>query len=127
VQFNLCRVLSDPTGEQDRPLVVRRANMRKPAAAMMLPHQTILSGGTATATAAAGGARPGMVAPLAAAAVAAVGGSLSGAGSGGLGTGSIASGGSIGMVDLGGSMGASSVAAGEVPLHLQPLVTMQVG
>jgi CUG-BP- and ETR3-like factor len=36
VKFNLQRVLSDPTGEQDRPLVVRRANMRKPAAALMM-------------------------------------------------------------------------------------------
>lgn len=36
LKFNLQRVLSDPTGEQDRPLVVRRANMRKPAASLML-------------------------------------------------------------------------------------------
>lgn len=36
LKFNLQRVLSDPTGEQDRPLVVRRANMRKPAASLMM-------------------------------------------------------------------------------------------
>jgi hypothetical protein len=36
LQLNLCRVLQDPTGEQTRPLVVRRANMRKPASALML-------------------------------------------------------------------------------------------
>jgi hypothetical protein len=35
LKFNLQRVLADPHGEQDRPLVVRRANMRKPAALMM--------------------------------------------------------------------------------------------
>jgi hypothetical protein len=41
LQLNLCRVLQDPTGEQTRPLVVRRANMRKPASALMLqPHLT---------------------------------------------------------------------------------------
>jgi hypothetical protein len=44
LQLNLCRVLQDPTGEQMRPLVVRRANMRKPASALMqqqpLPHHT---------------------------------------------------------------------------------------
>ncbi|WIA44418.1 hypothetical protein OEZ86_007184 [Tetradesmus obliquus] len=32
LQLNLCRVLQDPSGEQVRPLVVRRANMRKPVA-----------------------------------------------------------------------------------------------
>lgn len=36
LKFNLQRVLSDPSGEQDRPLVVRRANMRKPAASLMM-------------------------------------------------------------------------------------------
>lgn len=36
LKFNLQRVLRDPTGEQDRPLVVRRANMRKPVASLML-------------------------------------------------------------------------------------------
>jgi hypothetical protein len=36
LKFNMQRVLSDPTGEQDRPLVVRRANMRKPATALMM-------------------------------------------------------------------------------------------
>jgi hypothetical protein len=31
LQLNLCRVLQDPTGEQTRPLVVRRANMHTSA------------------------------------------------------------------------------------------------
>lgn len=48
LKFNLQRVLSDPTGEQDRPLVVRRANMRKPAASLML------GGASGLAAAAAG-------------------------------------------------------------------------
>lgn len=65
VKFNLQRVLADPTGEQDRPLVVRRANMRKPASALMAQGQAGLSGiggptSNAAATAAAAAAAAGL-------------------------------------------------------------------
>ncbi|KAF6260316.1 hypothetical protein COO60DRAFT_909475 [Scenedesmus sp. NREL 46B-D3] len=39
LQLNSCRVLQDRCGDQTRPLVVRRANMRKPASALMLQQQ----------------------------------------------------------------------------------------
>lgn len=51
LQFNVRHVLPDPTGEQDRPLVVRRANSRKAAGA-----GTGLPPGMGDVGAAAGGA-----------------------------------------------------------------------
>lgn len=107
VKFNLQRVLGDPTGEQDRPLVVRRANMRKPAASLM-------PGGAAGLQAAAAGLSPNSA--------------FSSGSSAGGGYMSI-SGSHLTVMELQqqGSIGQMGLPGGpDMPYYLQPLAAMQV-
>lgn len=107
VKFNLQRVLGDPTGEQDRPLVVRRANMRKPAAALM-------PGGAAGLQAAAAGLSPNSAFSSASSA----GGNFMSMSSSHPTAMELQQQGSIGQMGLGGGP--------DTPYYLQPLAAIQV-
>jgi hypothetical protein len=106
-KFNLQRVLSDPTGEQDRPLVVRRANMRKPAASLMLGGQSGLQ---------------------AAAAGLSANSAFSSSSNVGAGHHLSLSSGPLSAMELQqqGSLSQMGLGAPEMPLYLQPLMAMQV-
>lgn len=109
LKFNLQRVLSDPTGEQDRPLVVRRANMRKPANALMLGAAGMQQGGGPT-----GGLSNNS-------------GFSSGSNAGTAGHLTIGSG-PLGALDLQaqGSMNQLGLGPADMPYYMQPLMAMQV-
>eukprot|EP00879_Flechtneria_rotunda_P003486 GHRR01003715.1.p1 GENE.GHRR01003715.1~~GHRR01003715.1.p1 ORF type:complete len:499 (+),score=190.43 GHRR01003715.1:1683-3179(+) len=104
MQFNLCRVLSDPNGEQDRPLVVRRANIRKPASALMLPQQALLTANTLSSDSAGGYTNSASLAAM----------------------NGLTSMGSIMVQDLTASLSSGGLGGVEVPVQVQPLMTMQV-
>lgn len=102
LKFNLQRVLGDPAGEQDRPLVVRRANMRKPAASLMI-------GGAAGLQAAAAG----------------VSGNSAFSSGSNAGLMSMSATHATGMdLQQQGSIG--QMGLGEMPYYMQPLMAMQV-
>lgn len=109
LKFNLQRVLSDPTGEQDRPLVVRRANMRKPASAMMMGAsglQAAAAAGLSANSAFSSGSNVG------------AGGHMSmSMGSGALSAMDMQQQGSLSQMGLG---------APEMPFYVQPYMAMQV-
>ncbi len=106
LKFNLQRVLGDPTGEQDRPLVVRRANMRKPATALM-------PGGAAGLQAAAAGISPNSGFSSSSS----VGGAIMNLGPNHPAPMELQQQGSIGQMGL---------AAPDIPYYLQPMAAMQV-
>jgi len=105
IKFNLQRVLSDPSGEQDRPLVVRRANMRKPSTSPLLGQPGLQS------------AAAGLSANSAFSSGSNVGATVMSIGSGPLTAMDLQSQGSLSQLGL---------APQDVPLYLQPLMVMQV-
>lgn len=132
LQYNLCRVLNDPTGEQTRPLVVRRANMRKPASAIMAmsgnPAASMFSshnhGSSASNAALMAGAGPSGLMHSSAVGLA------GGHGAAGAGPGLASSGSLGGVMDLNG-MGSGGISLGsfagaEVPMHVQPMAAHNV-